>query len=384
MNNCKINYIENSYRETSPQLADRLTEVFHAIWKDIKDSELFRPYGDVHLLSKAKTKKRIKQEEFLQKINAKYNTTNNRPLVSAKLTSTGLNEKVVVNIHPIAQQESIDLGIVVAEAVIIPKVNPSFDTKEYLDDEGNSNTNVMYSLSSNSTIKPGVEELFESNPELTNIGTAEQYSQYLDTIFPDSKVKDIVYHDGGHGKIKEEGFRKDLIGISDGGVLGNGFYFYFDRTKKYAEQRSHTESVLLNVKNVSTKTEILKLANLENGLGQYEKALSKLSGITVDTKIKGVHGKYIGNYAEALTKIGVDGVKGKYGTGEEIVVFEPKQIHTLSSKKDLEMFKNFINFTKSEYAKYGDIQQFRDYIISKNFAAVEEFLVINNKIDRKC
>ena len=66
------------------------------------------------------------------------------------------------------------------------------------------------------------------------------------------------------------------------------------------------------------------------------------------------------------------------------VVFEPEQIHILSSKKDLEMFKNFINFTKSEYAKYADIQQFKDYIMSKNFAAVEEFLVVNNKIDRKC
>jgi len=43
-------------------------------------------------------------------------------------------------------------------------------------------------------VKPGVSELFESNPELASIGTPEQYSQYLDTIFPDSKVKDIVYH----------------------------------------------------------------------------------------------------------------------------------------------------------------------------------------------
>jgi hypothetical protein len=41
--------------------------------------------------------------------------------------------------------------------------------------------------------KKGVKELFNSNPELASIGTLEQYSQYLDTIFPDSKVKDIVY-----------------------------------------------------------------------------------------------------------------------------------------------------------------------------------------------
>ena len=83
---------------------------------------------------------------------------------------------------------------------------------------------------------------------------------------------------------------------------------------------------------------------------------------------------------------GSDAVISKQDDGStlEYAVFEPEQIHVLSSKKDLEMFKNFINFTKSEYAKYGDIQQFKDYIMSKNFAAVEEFLVVNNKIDRKC
>ena len=47
-----------------------------------------------------------------------------------------------------------------------------------------------------STVKPGVVELFEQNPELANIGTQEQYSQYLDQVFPDSKVKDIMYHGG--------------------------------------------------------------------------------------------------------------------------------------------------------------------------------------------
>jgi hypothetical protein len=36
-----------------------------------------------------------------------------------------------------------------------------------------------------------IEEIFNENPELSKIGTVEQYSQYLDTIFPDSKVKEI-------------------------------------------------------------------------------------------------------------------------------------------------------------------------------------------------
>jgi hypothetical protein len=43
-------------------------------------------------------------------------------------------------------------------------------------------------------IKDGVDSLFEKFPQLARVGTPAQYSQYLDTIFPNSKVKDILYH----------------------------------------------------------------------------------------------------------------------------------------------------------------------------------------------
>jgi len=39
-------------------------------------------------------------------------------------------------------------------------------------------------------IKEGVDFVFEQYPNLAEIGTKEQYSRYLDTIFPDSQVRD--------------------------------------------------------------------------------------------------------------------------------------------------------------------------------------------------
>jgi hypothetical protein len=39
---------------------------------------------------------------------------------------------------------------------------------------------------SEANIKPGVESVFQNNPELSEIGTIEEYSQYLDTVFPGS------------------------------------------------------------------------------------------------------------------------------------------------------------------------------------------------------
>ena len=40
----------------------------------------------------------------------------------------------------------------------------------------------------------GINFLYQQYPELTNVGTQEQYSQYLDTIFPNSKIREILYH----------------------------------------------------------------------------------------------------------------------------------------------------------------------------------------------
>ena len=82
------------------------------------------------------------------------------------------------------------------------------------------------------TIKPGVQELFESNPELAKIGTEQQYSQYLDTVFPDSKVKDIVYH-GTEDKFDK--FDIKYFGKNDYGDLGKGFYFAFDKASIFNE-----------------------------------------------------------------------------------------------------------------------------------------------------
>ena len=56
-------------------------------------------------------------------------------------------------------------------------------------------------------VKEGVDFVFEKSPELSKVGTQEQYSNYLNTIFPNSQVKDIVYH--GTNKIARENILKE-------------------------------------------------------------------------------------------------------------------------------------------------------------------------------
>ena len=88
-------------------------------------------------------------------------------------------------------------------------------------------------------IKEGVDLVFDLNPELVSIGTMEKYSEYLDTIFPESKLKDIFWHTTDN---KFDFFDKDYIKDI---VQGYGFYF----SRKKLDKGTYKMAVLINSKN---------------------------------------------------------------------------------------------------------------------------------------
>lgn len=164
--------------------------------------------------------------------------------------------------------------------------------------------------------KENIEEIFKSNPGLTKIGTPEQYAQYLQIIFPDSKVKDIVWHGTPEGRVKE--FNKDKQYVSKG-------FFFSDSlehankfaTWKHGEPAIH--GILLNIKNPLEETFIPSLDIKETKPQVVERAKkSGYDSLILDTIDLGV-------------KI------------NEYIVFESGQIHILGSENDLEKFKEFIS-----------------------------------------
>ena len=58
-------------------------------------------------------------------------------------------------------------------------------------------------------IKDDVKSIFSSYPELSKIGTMEEYSQYLDELIDDSVLKDVLIH---FSKNKFDKFDKKYIG----------------------------------------------------------------------------------------------------------------------------------------------------------------------------
>jgi len=73
-------------------------------------------------------------------------------------------------------------------------------------------------------IKEGVDFVFEQNPELGSVGTKEQYSKYLEIIFPDSKVKNITFH-GSNYKIEKFEKRKNPQNYNRTGFYKAGWFF---------------------------------------------------------------------------------------------------------------------------------------------------------------
>ena len=164
------------------------------------------------------------------------------------------------------------------------------------------------------------------------------YSEYLDTIFPDSKVKDIVYHGGKRGidkfiKPGDKRYNKTDY------YTENGIYFsdtIENAQNPYANRygkEGTVYSILLNIKNPIPFDKLFKTEIVEDSL---------IIGYKNDGYIKpSEYGSIDSIDNEDLGKIKKDGYDGIAGGGEKIV-FEPEQIHILGNKQDIDGFKEFV------------------------------------------
>jgi hypothetical protein len=168
-----------------------------------------------------------------------------------------------------------------------------------------------------------VKSVHEENPELKEVGTATQYYKYLKTIFPESKVQDIVYHRTPN---KFESFDKSKITGSN----ANRFYFSPFDTKRYGQ---YIMQALLNIKNLAVPYDDNFIDDVNKKHPEYTKGKSKWFHLPSHI------------YMNA-DKYGYDGVADFDGSSnDEYSVYSPDQVHILGSKKDVEGFKKYVQKT---------------------------------------
>jgi hypothetical protein len=184
----------------------------------------------------------------------------------------------------------------------------------------------------------GTIGVFDGKNEVTSKITSQQkqqalqqYSSYLDTIFPDSKVKDIVYKGGSENidYIKDfDKIEKETSGSYYPDFSRKGLFF--TNKKELAKKYGKVKSFIINLSKASEYT--------------TGDETSKIDVIEF--------GKYGDKSRIIYWKNPKDKSLQKFTDLAEYIIFEPSQIHILGNKKDIEGFKKFVNKDSSEEEVY--------------------------------
>ncbi|MFC1644467.1 hypothetical protein ACFL08_00395 [Patescibacteria group bacterium] len=151
--------------------------------------------------------------------------------------------------------------------------------------------------------KPELEELFGGDREL--------FQEYLDGIFPDSKVQDVLYHTSGAEKIE----KPNVVNYNEG-IQSDQYGFYMsDVPNSIYGESIHPVKI-----NVSKGKELDALEIVLFKKGDYEELGRESVDAVYAAREKG---------------------EGEYDYSE-IVIFEEDNIHVLGSEKDLEMASEFL------------------------------------------
>ena len=207
-------------------------------------------------------------------------------------------------------------------------------------------------------IKEGIDFVFEQTPELSDIGTPQEYSRYLDTIFPNSKVKDVVYHyTSFKNQIMNDGFKS----ISELGYwAGAGDIDAIFLTKSPISYWGGEKSKLDKVASVVDSNNPIDLSHLSNETTDEDELSEK--DLIIYKKYKDTLGVGHDNAwikYKNPTKIQIaEEVKNEFMKQgydsilhpelKEVVVFDKKQTHVLGSKQDIEQFKEFVSKTSTK------------------------------------
>ena len=194
-------------------------------------------------------------------------------------------------------------------------------------------------------VKPGVQELFDANPELASIGTPEQYSAYLDSIFPDSKEKNIAYH-GSNSKDVTKFLKPQTEGwVTSDYTLGTTSGIFFTELLRVAEDYGRfgkVYSAILDVKNPYNQPDFPTSENIKEFGSHARPKESSYKSKNLDASVLTIKN----SKTNTLFK--------------EIAVFEPEQIHILGNKQDLEGFREFVASAPATFKGEGVFYQITD------------------------
>lgn len=175
--------------------------------------------------------------------------------------------------------------------------------------------------------------LYQNYPILSEIGSPQEYLQYINLIFPNSKVKEILYHGSNVENIDK--FR------AGPGSFGTGVYLQTKHGQYHTGTfGKHVYSVIINTKQPYTFYSSFKGTDgVLNNLWLQLRDKHEKSNTLEDLK---------DDFANEIRSQGYDSLKiqindTKYSDKDEFfyLIYDPDNTHILGGNKDIEGFKNF-------------------------------------------
>lgn len=188
-----------------------------------------------------------------------------------------------------------------------------------------------------------IDEIFKNNPEYGQLwGSKEQYQHYLDTIFPDSKIKNVVFHQTSKSTKEFNGHEWNIS------YLG-GAYFSFHNTKsggliKPVFQKIFPERTISAVLDIKNPYKINKKENSKKEIQSISSLRKKVDLTGYDSVIGYANVLYDKGELNDIDKLSEQDLTKSNNI--EIVVLDSKQIHILCSDQDIQKAKEWLELNK--------------------------------------
>lgn len=191
--------------------------------------------------------------------------------------------------------------------------------------------------------RTAVESLFDKMPALKDVGTTSQYENYLQSIFPGSRHKNIVYRANSKG-IATSGNKVGGLWFADSEEAVTNF------AKEFGREEAPVAMAVVNMSNPKVYGSFWDDFVAEEG-AVIERLLEHNDIVTVEkiakgsTSMKNVLSAMLAAEGHDSFFIGDDTWNdGEYRSdGEQFVVFKDTQVHELGTEKDIEGFNAFVN-----------------------------------------
>lgn len=281
-NDINVEGIDNKDKTIWQKIIDVLVKLFGGNIGNIKNNTILaQQYAILGNPRDVNNENEITSREVVEEDN-KTNVNGENPILNNELVNTAEEQTGIAESDNDTTQMDEDSGVDDLDFAVTTMI----EELDYISNEG-------------------IDLAFSNNKELFKIGTAAQYYNYINNIFPNSKVKDILYHGSNY---KFDSFNSNQLGKTTGAQSAKeGFFFANNKEAAKVYSEANRTITAYDKLGMLYGGEVFKLKGFEKQLTNLKEQLSieenNKPTITLLDKILDFINKLINGYSSIEVKL---------------------------------------------------------------------------------